>query len=401
MSEHHHGKVIKEHREKLGITQAQLAEKWPKADGEYGVSTNYVQLVEAGKKRITDQYTLRKLCDILEVPRWKFGLSEYDPFNPRALPGRGERMFNETLNITEALIKQTLAMRRIAPLPEVQRSAESLHQLFLYFLTYMPPPSQLEPRFLSLYAQEQSIRGLMYFENRQYGQALETFSDMYHTAKQVDDPVLMVHALQKVGVELKRANRNQEAIYALEEARDLSFKASKQVSAFANAYLAHIYAASEDALRFERTIHTAVALAAPLKESYGDGTDFVFQKMSGILLLRSRGYLRINEPKKTLALHEELKRQVNSDANLWLDFRLHMYRARAYLMLNEVEASIEAVQEFFRDVVNWHSPHRTARGYELLEELEGAGYGEVKVVQEFRNDLLETMSRQTLPQPQM
>lgn len=393
MGEHHHGKVIKEHREKLGITQVQLAEKWPKTDGEYGVSTNYVQLVEAGKKRLTDQDTLRKLCDILEIPHWKFGLSEYDPFNPRTLPGRGERMFKETLNITEALLKQTLAMRRIAPLPEVQRSAESLHKLFLYFLTFLPPPSQLESQFLSLYAQEQSIRGLMYFENRQYGQALETFSAMYCTAKQVDDPILMVHALQKVGVELKRANRNQEALQALEEARDLSFKVSKQVSAFANAYLAHMYAASGDVLRFERTIQTAVALAEPLKESYGDGTDFVFQKVSGILLLRSRGYLRLNEPKKTLALHEELKRQIQSDANLWLDFRLHLYRARAYLMLNEVEASIEAVQEFFRDVVDWQSPHRIARGYELLEELERAGYGEVKVVQEFRDDLLEAMSK--------
>jgi transcriptional regulator with XRE-family HTH domain len=371
MSEYHHGKVIKEHREKLGITQAQLAEKWPKAGNEYGVSTNYVQLVEAGKKHITDQYTLRKLCDILEIPHWKFGLSEYDPFNPLTLPGRGERMFNETLSIAEALIKQTLAMRRIASLPEVQKSAESLHQLFRYFLIYMPPPSRLEPRFLSLYAQEQSIRGLMYFENRQYGQALETFSAMYRIAKQLDDPVLMVHALQKVGVELKRANRNQEAINALEEARDLSFKASKHVSAFA----------------------TAVALAEPMKGSYGDGTDFVFQKVSGILLLRSRGYLRLHEPKKTLALHEELERQVNTDANLWLDFRLHMYRARAYLMLREVEASIEATREFFRDVVDWHSPHRTARGYELLEELEEAGYGEVKVVQEFRNDLLEAMKR--------
>ncbi len=335
--------------------------------------------------------TLRGLCDILGIPPWKFGLSEYDPFNPRLLPGHGERMFDETLNVTEALIKQTLAMRRIAPLPEVQKSAQSLHRLFAYFLTYLPPTSQLEPRFLSLSTQEQSIRGLMYFENKQYEKALETFIAMYHTAKQLDDPTLMVHALQKMGVELRRAGRNQEAINALEEARDISFKASKQVATFANAYLAHIYAASGDALRFERAINTAQLLANPMKESYGDGTDFVFQRMSGILLLRSRGYLRIKEPKKTLALHEELKKQVDSDANLWLDFRLHLYRARAYLMLNEIEACVEAGREFFHDVVDWRSPHRTARAYELLEELEIAGYGDVKIVQEFRTDLLDAI----------
>ena len=391
MSNHHHGKIIKEYREKRGMTQAELAEKWPGAKGNVGASVNYVQLVEAGKKHITEQYTLRKLCDFLEIPHWKFGLSEYDPFNPHILPGHGVRLFNETLNVSEALIKQTLTMRRIAPLPEVERSAQSLHNLFTYFLTYTPPTSQLEPRFLNLYAQEQSIRGLMYFENKEYEKALETFSGMYATAKLVDDPVLMVHALQKIGVELRRANRTQDAVNALEEARDISFKASKHVAAFANAYLAHIYAASGDALRFERAINTAQSLADPIKESYGDGTDFVFQKMSGILLLRSRGYLRINEPEKTLALHDELKRQVDADANLWLDFRLHLYRARAYLMLNEVEGCIEAGREFFHDVVDWQSPHRTARGYELLAELEDAGYKDVKVVREFRDDLAQAM----------
>ena len=326
------------------------------------------------------------LAKLLHIPPLLLGVASLVSFQP--LPGHGERMFDETLDVIETLIKQTLAMRRIAPLPEVQKSAQSLHDLFDYFLTYLPPPSQLEPRFLSLYAQEQSVHGLMYFENKQYEQALATFAAMYSTARQLDDPVLTVHALQKMGVELKRANQHQEAINALEEARDLSFRASKHVAAFANAYLAHIYAASGEALRFERAIDTAQSLAASLKGSYGGGTDFVFQRMSSILQLRSRGYLNIKEPKKTLALHDELKKQIDTDANLWLDFRLHLYRARAYLMLHDVEACIGAAREFFRDVVGWQSPHRISRGYELLAELEAAGYADVKAVQEFRDDLL-------------
>jgi tetratricopeptide (TPR) repeat protein len=325
---------------------------------------------------------------------WRFGLSEYDPFNPRTLPGYGERMFQETLDVVEALIQQTLAMRRIAPLPEVEKSAQRLHNIFAYFLTYLPPTSQLESRFLSLYTQEQSIRGLMYFENKRYKEALGTFTGMYQTAKQLGSPVFIVHALQKMGVELKRAGRHQEAIDCLEEARDVSFNATKHVAAFANSYLAHIYAASGDALRFERAMHTAMALAEPLKESYGDGTDFVFQRMSGILVLRSRGYLRINEPKKVLALHDEVKGQVASDTNLWLDNRLHLYRARAYMQLHDIEASVGAAREFFRDVLDWQSPHRTNRAYELLEEIEGTGFGNINVVQEFRGELLQASQEQ-------
>jgi tetratricopeptide (TPR) repeat protein len=285
-------------------------------------------------------------------------------------------------------------MRRFAPLPEVQKSAQGLDKLFHYFITSLPPTSQLEPRFLSLYAQELNIKGLMYFENKQYHQALATFTKMYDIAEQSGDPVLMVHALQKMGVELNRANRKQEAVQALEEARDLSFHAGKQVAAFANAYLAHIYAAAWDALRFERAINTAINIAEPIKASYGNGTDFVFHKFSGILQLRSRGYLRINEPQKTLDFHEELKQQINLDANIWLDFRLHLYRARAYLMLGEIEDGIGAGREFFRDVRDWQSPHRTARGSELLAEIESSGYRDLKIVQEFRDDLLAAKLKQ-------
>src|SRR5712692_7568721 len=59
---------------------------------------------------------------------------EYNPFDLRTLPGYGLRMFDTTLDVTETLIKQTLSLRRIAPLPEAQRSAQSLHSVFDYFL---------------------------------------------------------------------------------------------------------------------------------------------------------------------------------------------------------------------------------------------------------------------------
>lgn len=300
------------------------------------------------------------------------------------------RLYDETLNVAEALIHQTFTMRRYAPLPEVEKSAATLARLFAYFLKHTPPSTRQESRFLQLYAQEQNICGLMYFENGRYDLALHTFENMYDTARAANDSTLMVHALQKIGVELKRAGRDANAVNALEQARDYSFHASKPVMAFANAYLAHIYAATGDALRFERAINAAINLAEPLKECYGDGTDFVFHKFSGILQLKSRGYLRTNQPEKTLALHDELKRQITNDQNSWLDHRLHLYRARAYLMLGDIESCMGAGRELFRDVKDWQSPHRTGRAYELLEAIEMRGYGQVRVVQDFKFELSQT-----------
>jgi len=384
---YHHGIPLKKYRELRKWTLARLAALWPRSDGGEGVNITYVQEVEAGKKHIRDQEVLRKLSALLDIPLWEFGYTEYNPFAPEALPGRGERMFYETLDVVEAMIDQTLTLRRIAPLPVVEKSAQVLEKLFDYYCARLPPPSKLEHRFLQLYAQQKNITGLMYFEHNKYDKALTTFEEMYDLAKQADDTVLIVHALQKMGVELNRADRKQEAINALEEARDRSFSASKPVAAFANAYLAHIAAACGDALRFERAINTAQTLADSLGDRYGDGTDFVYHKMSGVLQLKSRGYLRIGEPGKTLKLHDDLKQQISADANLWLDHRLHLYRGRAYLMLGDVEAAIGACRELFREVKDWHSPHRLSRAYELLDQIEEGGYGKLQVVKEFREEL--------------
>lgn len=389
---YHHGLTIKEAREKGGMTQAKLAELWPKSSkfgGGAGVNVTYVQDIERGVKQVENMRTLRKLCEILSIPAWKFGLSEYDPFNAHHLPGHGERMFQETLTVVESLIDGTLSMRSTAPLPEVERNAQRINTIFDYFFSSLPPPSLLEAHFLSLHAQEQSLLGLMHYEHKRYQEALKMFEKMYETATAANNPALIVHSLQKMGVELNRADRQQDAINALEKARDVSFRSSKHVAAFANAYLAHIYADSGEATRFERSIETAILLAEPLKESYGDGTDYVYQRMSGILSIRARGYVRIKKPEKLFAMQEEVKSQIGIDHNLWMNYRLALYRARAYLMQHEIEESINAARESFRDVKDWHSPHRTTQAYEYLIEVEKAGYREVQAVKDFRDELAQ------------
>jgi hypothetical protein len=73
------------------MTQQQLADLYPKSErfgGGEGVNWKYIQDIEHGRKRIDDHQTLRKVCDILQIPYYKVGLSEYDPFTQTMLPGR-------------------------------------------------------------------------------------------------------------------------------------------------------------------------------------------------------------------------------------------------------------------------------------------------------------------------
>lgn len=392
MSEYYPGKVVKKYREKAQWSQPQLADKWPRTDGGAGVDWHYVQLVEYGKRNITDQGVLRKIAAILSIPLWEFGLSDYNPFDPEDIPGQGKHLYSETIDVISSLVNQTLAMRRYAPLPEVERNAQALQSIITHFQESVPVPSRLEGPFAGLLILQSNLIGLMHFEHDEHEESMPFFEQMHAWAEQLQDPAYQILALTKLSVSYMRNHTSfhsiEKAVEAGELARDLSFNASKQAAAYSNAYLAHVYGASRDLPRFERAINAAINIAQPLGEGYGDGTDFIVHKFSGILQLRSRGYLRLNQPKKILQLHDELQRHITADGNLWLDHRLHLYRGRAFLQLKDIESCIGAIRELFRDVRDWKSPHRTGRAYELLEQVDKAGYGGLSVVKNFKEELI-------------
>ena len=61
--------------------------------------------------------------------------------------------------------------------------------------------------------------------------------------------------------------------------------------------------------------------------------------------------------------------------------------ARAYLMLHEVEKGVKAAQEFLRHSSTLQSDHALRRVYEYLEDMENAGYADIQVVRDFREEL--------------
>ncbi len=82
-------------------------------------------------------------------------------------------------------------------------------------------------------------------------------------------------------------------------------------------------------MRFERAIHTARTMAGALDGSYGNGTDFVFGRVSSILAEQSYGYLELGEPQKTLAMRREIEEQIGSDRDVRLGTWILLDWARA------------------------------------------------------------------------
>jgi transcriptional regulator with XRE-family HTH domain len=390
-SQHHHGLTIREFRLARGMTQLELAERWPSGP----VTRRYIQKVEAGDSHVLDQRTLRALAELLSVPLWRFGLSEYDPFNPIQLAARGERMHDEILDVVELLVDRTWFMRRTAPVPETEKNTNRLVELFAGLVVSLPPTAHLEQRFLQLYAQVQRLHAVMLIERQHYGSALLAFHEMLRVAERLGEPAAIALALMGIGTELERAGRQREAVDRLEQARDASFGASRQVAALVNAYLARAYASAKEPLRFQRAIDTAQTIATNLGAAYGDGQDYVFHRLSGILAERSYGYLEIGEPKKVLAMREEIAAQIDVTHNTWLHAWIPLDWARAYLMLGEVEESVREGREFYHRTLRLESPHAISRAREHLAELEASGYADVAVVRAFREELRADMHQST------
>jgi transcriptional regulator with XRE-family HTH domain len=380
---YHFGLSIREGREKLGMTQAQLAEIWPKSGGGIGVSENYVSDVERGLKKITDLQTLRRLCDILQIPLWKVGLSEYDPHNPTNL--KETYMYNETLNTAESLIKRTWGLRRVMPVPYVEESVNDLNRLFEYLHENTPPPVRLDERFQILYAQVLRLNAVVDVENQRYEDALNKFRKMNEIAKKIDHPATLAMSYLNIGTELERMGKLEEAIDHLELARDESLRASKHIIVVTHAYLARCYASAGMKVKFERAIHAAIRTAKSIENfTYGDGTDFVFHSLSGVLAEKSYGHLEVNDPEATLAMKEEIKKQIALEANIWLDAWIPLDWARANLMLGRIEESVEEGLQFYKKAKQIKSPHAKSRAYRLLNTIESAGYSDHPDVKNFR-----------------
>ncbi|HVB25984.1 MAG TPA: helix-turn-helix transcriptional regulator [Ktedonobacteraceae bacterium] len=396
MSKYHNGITVRESREKRRMTQAQLAEVWPKDDGGIGVSVGFVQLVEAGKKTIDSDRTKRGLCDILHIEHWRFGLSEYDPHNPDQSP-KNKRLVDETLDLVEYSIHRFEDTYRTAPLPVAAADAKQLHNLFEYIKQHQPPTIQNEKRFLRLYAQTLNLDGIVFIGYEEYDKALQTFREMNKVAEQLGEPTWIAHSLLTIGVELHRAGYLlrqagatsdwttyiQEAIQYLERARDVTFHTSKNVAAYVHAYLARMYGTTGDDYHFERAINTALALAP---DSYGDGTDFVYHRLSGILAEKSYGFLDLGRPEKTLAMREEIEEQIKTDNNNRLAAWVPLDWAKAYKMQGKIEESVEEGRDFYRQAQAMQSPHIIKRAKRFANGLL-KDHKDVQVVKDFYEEV--------------
>jgi hypothetical protein len=88
--------------------------------------------------------------------------------------------------------------------------------------------------------------------------------------------------------------------------------------------------------------------------------------------------------------------QIKEGQNTRLRAWIPLDWARAYLMLDEIEASVNAGIELLHRAADTQAPHILTHAEEHLIKLEKAGHTDREEVQQFRNELEKAKREQTI-----
>ena len=375
---YHYGQTLREYRLASHMTLEQLASQWPSKD--MGVNLRYVIDVEAGRKRITDLDTLRKLAAILHIPLWKLGLSEYDPFNEKD----EEMQASTDMGALQEIIEDTWYIRLNMSNDIVEKKIWSLSGIFDRLISNNPRVLNNKD-FLILCAQVKRLQEVLYTERHDYGMSLKCAFEMLNLAIQSRDSLSETLALTRIGVELLR-NENKESLEYLEKARDLSFSiSSREVAAYCYSFLARAYATFEDEKRFIRAIDTAINLADGMKGAPVVTKDYTFHAYSALLEEKANGFILLGKGKEALSMLPEIDAEIAKENNISLRMWMPLDYAQSFMKMNEIEASIQWLEKFYDSIRNYQSVRVSSRIESHLDQIDKLGYANVSVVKGFKN----------------
>lgn len=374
---YHYGKTIREYRILKRMSLTQLARLWPSC--ETGVSIRYVSDIERGVKFIQDILLLRKVAALLDIPLWKLGLSEYNPFDEKQ--GGKSLMFDR--DNLEELIQDTWYVRLSMPVNITDDKVKKLTQIFNRMLENNSLLTG-NKEFLKLYAQVVRLQAVMCVEKKQYKQALQFYFRMLELANEIEDKVTLALAYSRVGVELLRQDETMKALPYLEKAKDYSFETGKELSSLCYAMLARGYAQIGSLDKFERAIDTAINLGYRMQNTPIVTTDYVFHSYSGILEEKSNGLILLERGKDTLNILPEIEKHIALENHGYLNMWLPLDYAQAHLLEGDIEESIIQLKKFYDNIKSHNSIHVMKKVWEHLQQIDSGGYSDIRAVREFK-----------------
>ena len=382
--EYHYGKTIREYRMLRDLTLTQLAEKWPSKD--QGVTVRYVSDIERGVKHVGDPLILRDLASMLQIPLWKFGLSEYNPFQDIEQSiiqsSRKPDMF-----LLDAFIQQLWTIRMLNGIA-IDNHVSYINTLLDETMREYPTLSK-DNNFMHMYAQATRLSAIKAYEQKDYTNAVSLFCKMIDIAEISSNRDDMVIAYMGAGVELMRQEEYKESEKYLQKAKDVSFDASKDLASLVYGRLTRYYASIGDIYNFEKNYNFAINFGRIVHDSLNKSV-YVLDSISQTMEELSNGYILLNDGRKALEVLPDIEKQIEQEKNKPLAMWIPLDYAQAFLCLDEIEESIKWLKVFREKIAPIATIHIMSKVTGHIREIETKGYGTMPVVREFKEMLRES-----------
>lgn len=291
------GRLVKTFREQRGWSQGKLAEEW-------GVSREYVSLIERGKRKLDKHEQVNRLADILRIPQ------EYLEAIGKGLPQRrtrAEKPADADDILLQTLLEPSLATVKLSwllwladgenvPIAEnlsnlIDRLEDTLTRHHGQFLK----PAQM------VLASAHEMQGNIAFDQLRYTTAIGHFQEMFDLAEEINDPTMLSLAQIHRADVLRKRGRYEAAVHLLTSIAPTIEHAHPSIQGVRWQILARAHAAYGKEKHFLEAIDQAEEIATDMKETID--TQYHQFNLVEVLQERAQGYTMLWQPEKALRIY--------------------------------------------------------------------------------------------------
>jgi len=302
LSSNSFGKLVREYREQMGMSQEDVAQQW-------GYTREYVSLIERGKRKLDQLEQVSRLADILQIPRER-------------LDAIGKGIPTRTLQthhpleaddvILQALLAPAQATVKLSWLVwYADKEAVIVDTLTQTIATLEQAVNDrrgnlLKPA-LQILAYAYEMMGKIAFDTLNYKEANSHYQEMYELGEELHDHDILALSLVRQGDLLRRRGRYELALNRLQAAETHTRQAnSPHIRGMREQTLARASAEYGDKPTFQRAIEQAQAIVEHIVPNL-DTISSQFTRV-GVLEEKAQGYTLLWEPEKAIAIYKETER---------------------------------------------------------------------------------------------
>ena len=356
------GKLVREYREQMGMSQEDVAQQW-------GYTREYVSLIERGKRKLDQLEQVSRLADILQIPHERL-----DAIG-KGIPTRTLQA-QHPLEADDALLQALLAPAQATVklswlvwyadkepviVDTLTQTIVALEQAINDRRGILLKPA------MQVLAYAHEMMGKIEFDTLNYKEANSHYQEMYELGEELHDQDILALSLIRQGDLLRRRGRYELTLNRLQAAETHARHAeSAHIRGMREQTLARASAEYGDKATFQRAIEQAQSIV----EQIVPNLDTISSQFThiGVLEEKAQGHTLLWEPEKAIAIYKETE-QIQPVRPIRAKGVFTILKAQAYAYAGDVDTGVVYALEGLHLAKQYQSRRHVSRVQRMYDRL--------------------------------